>query len=135
MKWIFSGLRSHCQSVCLPKASGSGLECPEGVRAGNCSPHVWAVFQVEPFASLSEAVRSSVPRLLMNREVVGPLAWCPRSRDVVQLGDLVHSVERLVELLGWTEEMKDLVRRETGKVQTAEQDPLRGRPPHCPRAW
>lgn len=72
--------------------------------------------QVEPFASLSEAVRSSVPRLLMNRDMVGTLAWRPRSRDVVQLGDLVHSVERLVELLGWTEEMKDLVRRETGKV-------------------
>ncbi|KAF6334264.1 sirtuin 3 [Rhinolophus ferrumequinum] len=72
--------------------------------------------QVEPFASLSEAVRSSVPRLLMNRDMVGPLAWRPRSRDVVQLGDLVHSVERLVELLGWTEEMKDLVQQETGKV-------------------
>lgn len=84
---------------------------------------MWAVFQVEPFASLSEAVRSSVPRLLMNRDMVGPLAWRPRSRDVVQLGDLVHSVERLVELLGWTEEMKDLVRRESGKVQTAEQGP------------
>lgn len=64
-----------------------------------------------------------MPRLLMNRDMVGPLAWRPRSRDVVQLGDLVHSVERLVELLGWTEEMKDLVRRETGKVQTTEQGP------------
>lgn len=74
------------------------------------------IFQVEPFASLSEAVRKSVPRVLINRDVVGPLAWCPRSRDVVQLGDLVHSVEKLVELLGWTEEMKDLLQRETGKV-------------------
>lgn len=73
---------------------------------------------MEPFASLSEAVRTSVPRLLMNRDVVGPFAWRPRSRDLVQLGDLVHNVERLVELLGWTEEMKDLVQRETGKVQT-----------------
>ncbi|KAM5222777.1 NAD-dependent protein deacetylase sirtuin-3, mitochondrial isoform 5-T5 [Hipposideros larvatus] len=92
-------------------------------------------FWVEPFASLSEAVRSSVPRLLMNRDMVGSLAWCPRSRDVVQLGDLVHSVERLVELLGWTEDMQDLVQRETGKVPTAEQGPPRGCPPHCPRAW
>ncbi|XP_066108623.1 NAD-dependent protein deacetylase sirtuin-3-like isoform X3 [Saccopteryx bilineata] len=73
--------------------------------------------QVEPFASLSEAVRSSVPRLFMNREAVGALAWHPRSKDVVQLGDLVDSVERLVELLGWTEELKDLVQRETGKKQ------------------
>lgn len=90
---------------------------------------------MEPFASLSEAVRSSVPRLLMNRDMVGSLAWCPRSRDVVQLGDLVHSVERLVELLGWTEDMQDLVQRETGKVPTTEQGPPRGCPPHCPRAW
>lgn len=72
--------------------------------------------KVEPFASLSEAVRSSVPRVFMNREAVGPLAWHPRSRDVVQLGDLVDSVEKLVELLGWTEELKDLVQRETGKL-------------------
>lgn len=80
---------------------------------------MWAIFQVEPFASLSEAVRSSVPRLLINRDVVGPFAWCPRSRDVVQLGDVVHSVERLVELLGWREELQDLIQQETEKVQTA----------------
>ncbi|XP_009183437.1 NAD-dependent protein deacetylase sirtuin-3, mitochondrial isoform X1 [Papio anubis] len=72
--------------------------------------------EVEPFASLTEAVRSSVPRLLINRDLVGPLAWRPRGRDVAQLGDVVHSVERLVELLGWTEEMRDLVRRETRKL-------------------
>uniref|UniRef100_A0A2K6L9U9 Sirtuin 3 n=1 Tax=Rhinopithecus bieti TaxID=61621 RepID=A0A2K6L9U9_RHIBE len=89
--------------------------------------------EVEPFASLTEAVRSSVPRLLINRDLVGPLAWRPRGRDVAQLGDVVHSVERLVELLGWTEEMRDLVQRETGKVQTAEEDHPRGCPPHCSR--
>ncbi|XP_038418817.1 NAD-dependent protein deacetylase sirtuin-3, mitochondrial isoform X3 [Canis lupus familiaris] len=72
--------------------------------------------EVEPFASLSEAVRSSVPRLLINRDVVGPFAWCPRSRDVVQLGDVVHSVERLVELLGWREELQDLIQQETEKL-------------------
>uniref|UniRef100_A0A2I2Z0D4 Sirtuin 3 n=1 Tax=Gorilla gorilla gorilla TaxID=9595 RepID=A0A2I2Z0D4_GORGO len=91
--------------------------------------------EVEPFASLTEAVRSSVPRLLINRDLVGPLAWHPRSRDVAQLGDVVHGVERLVELLGWTEEMRDLVQRETGKVQTAEEDHPRGCPSHCSRVW
>uniref|UniRef100_A0A287CVS6 Sirtuin 3 n=1 Tax=Ictidomys tridecemlineatus TaxID=43179 RepID=A0A287CVS6_ICTTR len=57
-------------------------------------------FWVEPFASLSEAVGSSVPRLLINRDLVGPFTWRPRRRDVAQLGDVIHSVERLVELLG-----------------------------------
>ncbi|XP_030893174.1 NAD-dependent protein deacetylase sirtuin-3, mitochondrial isoform X2 [Leptonychotes weddellii] len=71
---------------------------------------------VEPFASLSEAVQSSVPRLLINRDLVGPFAWRPRSRDVVQLGDVVHGVERLVELLGWTEELQDLIQQETEKL-------------------
>lgn len=71
---------------------------------------------MEPFASLSEAVRSSVPRVFMNQEAAGALAWRPRSRDVLQLGDLVDGVKMLAELLGWTEELKDLVQRETGKV-------------------
>ncbi|XP_012930030.2 NAD-dependent protein deacetylase sirtuin-3, mitochondrial isoform X2 [Heterocephalus glaber] len=73
-------------------------------------------FWVEPFASLSEAVGGSVPRLFINRDLVGSFAWRPRSRDVVQLGDVVHSVQRLVELLGWTEELQDLIQRETGKL-------------------
>ncbi|XP_037694213.1 NAD-dependent protein deacetylase sirtuin-3, mitochondrial isoform X2 [Choloepus didactylus] len=73
-------------------------------------------FRVEPFASLSEAVRSSVPRLLINRDLVGPFVSCPRGRDVAQLGDVVCSVKRLVKLLGWTDELQDLVRRETEKL-------------------
>ncbi|KAG8515707.1 NAD-dependent protein deacetylase sirtuin-3, mitochondrial [Galemys pyrenaicus] len=80
------------------------------------SAQLCTVSQVEPFASLSEAVRGSVPRLLINRDLVGPLAGSPRSRDVVQLGDVVQGVGRLVELLGWTAELQDLVQRETGKV-------------------
>ncbi|KAM5318800.1 NAD-dependent protein deacetylase sirtuin-3, mitochondrial isoform 2-T2 [Glossophaga mutica] len=95
--------------------------------------------QVEPFASLSEAVRSSVPRVFMNQEAVQ--SWRPRSRDVLQLGNLGDSVERLVELLGWTEEMKDLVQRETAKqlrgigcAESVGRLPLlasRGRRPGC----
>ncbi|XP_036284385.1 NAD-dependent protein deacetylase sirtuin-3, mitochondrial isoform X1 [Pipistrellus kuhlii] len=72
--------------------------------------------QVEPFASLSEAVRSSVPRVFMNQEAAGSLAWHSRRKDVLQLGELVDSVDRLVALLGWTEELKDLVQRETGQL-------------------
>lgn len=99
---------------------GCGRKVLRAWEGGHCAPHVWAIFQVEPFASLSEAVRSSVPRLLINRDLVGSLARHPRGRDVVQLGDVVHGVKRLVELLGWTEEMRDLIQRETGKVGTAE---------------
>lgn len=76
--------------------------------------------EVEPFASLCEAVRRSVPRLLINRELVGPLAWRPRSQDTVQLGDVVLGVERLAGLLGWTEELRDLMRRETSKLDSGD---------------
>ncbi|XP_052569439.1 NAD-dependent protein deacetylase sirtuin-3, mitochondrial isoform X2 [Peromyscus californicus insignis] len=72
--------------------------------------------EVEPFASLSEAVQKSVPRLLINRDLVGSFAWSPRSKDVAQLGDVVQGVERLVDLLGWTQELQDLIQQETGKL-------------------
>lgn len=72
--------------------------------------------EVEPFASLSEAVGNSVPRVLINWNLVGSLASRPRSRDVARLGDVVRGVEELVELLGWTQDMQDLVQQETRKL-------------------
>ncbi|XP_063142585.1 NAD-dependent protein deacetylase sirtuin-3, mitochondrial isoform X3 [Rattus norvegicus] len=72
--------------------------------------------RVEPFASLSESVQKSVPRLLINRDLVGSFALSPRRKDVVQLGDVVQGVERLVDLLGWTQELQDLIQRENGKL-------------------
>lgn len=85
--------------------------------------HMWVIFQVEPFASLSEAVQKSVPRLLINRDLVGPFALSPRRKDVVQLGDVVHGVERLVDLLGWTQELQDLIQQEHAKVQMLSSSP------------
>lgn len=65
--------------------------------------------QVEPFASLAGAVRSSVPRLLINRDLVGPFAWNRRPLDVVQLGDVVSGVQALVDALGWKQELHSLM--------------------------
>ena len=65
--------------------------------------------QVEPFASLAGAVRGSVPRLLINRDLVGPFAWRRRPQDVVQLGDVVSGVQALVDALGWTQELDALM--------------------------
>ncbi|XP_053923783.1 NAD-dependent protein deacetylase sirtuin-3, mitochondrial isoform X4 [Cuculus canorus] len=72
--------------------------------------------EVEPFASLAGAVRSSIPRVLINRDLVGPFAWQQRSNDVAQLGDVISSVEKLVELLGWTAEMETLIQKEKEKL-------------------
>ncbi|XP_068611145.1 NAD-dependent protein deacetylase sirtuin-3, mitochondrial [Brachionichthys hirsutus] len=65
--------------------------------------------EVEPFASLADAARGSVTRLLINRDLVGPFAWRRRPHDVVQLGDVVDGVRALVDALGWTREVEALV--------------------------
>ncbi|KAM4667322.1 NAD-dependent protein deacetylase sirtuin-3, mitochondrial [Amazona ochrocephala] len=72
--------------------------------------------EVEPFASLAGAVRGSVPRVLINRDLVGPFAWQQRPKDVAQLGDVVSGVQALVELLGWSRELQALVQKEKAKL-------------------
>lgn len=75
--------------------------------------------EVEPFASLSGAVRSSVPRLLINRDLVGPFAWrSRRPHDVVQLGDVVSGVQALSDALGWTQELDALMAAAAEKAST-----------------
>lgn len=71
---------------------------------------------MEPFASLAGAVRSSVPRLLINRDLVGPFSWSRRPHDVVQLGDVVSGVQALVDALGWTRELDALMAAGAEKV-------------------
>ncbi|XP_043099192.1 NAD-dependent protein deacetylase sirtuin-3, mitochondrial isoform X2 [Puntigrus tetrazona] len=66
--------------------------------------------EVEPFASLAGAVRGSVSRLLINRDLVGPFArGSQRHNDVAELGDVVSGVKKLVELLGWKQELEALM--------------------------
>uniref|UniRef100_A0A3Q0RZX5 NAD-dependent protein deacetylase n=1 Tax=Amphilophus citrinellus TaxID=61819 RepID=A0A3Q0RZX5_AMPCI len=72
--------------------------------------------EVEPFSSLAGAVRSSVPRLLINRDVVGPFTWSRRPQDIVQLGDVVSGVQALVDALGWTPELDTLMAASVEKV-------------------
>ncbi|XP_061886439.1 NAD-dependent protein deacetylase sirtuin-3, mitochondrial isoform X2 [Entelurus aequoreus] len=66
--------------------------------------------EVEPFASLAGAVRGSVPRLLINKDLVGPFALRNRRLgDVVLLSDVVSGVQSLVDALGWTQELDALM--------------------------
>ncbi|XP_042332399.1 NAD-dependent protein deacetylase sirtuin-3, mitochondrial isoform X2 [Sceloporus undulatus] len=72
--------------------------------------------EVEPFASLAGAVRSSVPRVLINRDLVGPFAYQPQHNDVAELGDVISGVEKVVEFLGWKEELQELIKKEKAKL-------------------
>lgn len=68
------------------------------------------VLQIEPFASLVNTVRSTVPRLLLNRHAVGPFERVPLRRgDHMELGDLEVTVRRLAEMLGWNSEIEELM--------------------------
>ncbi|XP_028305916.1 NAD-dependent protein deacetylase sirtuin-3 [Gouania willdenowi] len=67
--------------------------------------------QIEPCASLVNTVRSSVPRLLLNRHAVGAFDQVPLRRgDHMELGDLEVTVRRFADLLGWNHEIQDLMR-------------------------
>ena len=69
--------------------------------------------QVEPFASLVSLAHLNVPRLLINREVVGPFRHRrKRSTDVAMTGDLVECVSQLADIAGWKEELDTLVKGE-----------------------
>lgn len=66
---------------------------------------------MEPFAGIASAVDRSTPRLLVNREIVGPFLrrWERRANDIVQRGDIVESVKKLVNLLGWSDSMDAII--------------------------
>ena len=69
--------------------------------------------EVYPFAGLVEEVRKSAPRILINREVVGPFVKRrKRPNDVVVKGDIVEGVRYLARLLGWTEAIEMLLSQE-----------------------
>lgn len=72
------------------------------------------VLQVQPFAGILSEASQSTPRLLINREVVGPFAspWKGRRNDVTLKGDIVCGVKRLVKLLEWDNEMSQIVTEE-----------------------
>ncbi|XP_032062999.1 NAD-dependent protein deacetylase sirtuin-2 [Aythya fuligula] len=87
--------------------------------------------QVQPFASLVSRVPASTPRLLINKEKTGqsdPLMslmgfGCGMDfdsdkayRDVAWLGDCDQGCLELAELLGWKEELQELVRKEHAAI-------------------
>ncbi len=73
---------------------------------------------VMPFASLVGRVRDTIPRVLINREPVGPFQE-PTPRDVLLLGDCDDQVQRLVEMLGWSAEFERI--KMAGREEFAKQ--------------
>ncbi|XP_071954883.1 NAD-dependent protein deacetylase sirtuin-3-like [Antedon mediterranea] len=65
--------------------------------------------QVYPFADIVNSVRSYIPRLLINREIVEPFKSKKRVNDVAREGDLVEGVRKFAQVLGWKKAMDDLI--------------------------
>ncbi|XP_028663560.2 NAD-dependent protein deacetylase sirtuin-2 isoform X7 [Erpetoichthys calabaricus] len=90
--------------------------------------------KVQPFASLISKVPSSTPRLLINKEKAGksdPLMSMlglgsgmdfdseKAYRDVAYLATCDDGCRKLAELLGWKEELEEMVKHEYAKIDSS----------------
>uniref|UniRef100_A0A8C4RLN4 NAD-dependent protein deacetylase n=1 Tax=Erpetoichthys calabaricus TaxID=27687 RepID=A0A8C4RLN4_ERPCA len=83
--------------------------------------------KVQPFASLISKVPSSTPRLLINKEKAACLAWVVAMdfdsekayRDVAYLATCDDGCRKLAELLGWKEELEEMVKHEYAKIDSS----------------
>ncbi|XP_068129219.1 NAD-dependent protein deacetylase sirtuin-3-like isoform X1 [Hyperolius riggenbachi] len=67
--------------------------------------------KIEPFAKIINCVRPNVPRLLMNRDLVGPFKSKPlKSTDVTELGELCDITKKFVKALNWQEDLEELMK-------------------------
>ncbi|GMM57075.1 histone deacetylase [Maudiozyma humilis] len=64
---------------------------------------------VYPFAMLPEEVDKHTPRVLVNRECVGDFKANPRDSDIVLETSADDVAQKLVEELGWEEELQTLM--------------------------
>ncbi|KAG9475687.1 hypothetical protein GDO78_003866 [Eleutherodactylus coqui] len=76
--------------------------------------------EVEPFASLVYAVSSSTPRILINRDPVGPFLDSSDGLSVMELGEVSSGVKHLVHLLGWERDMEELENKNKNFDDTSE---------------
>jgi NAD-dependent histone deacetylase SIR2 len=78
---------------------------------------------VQPFASLPQFASEGVPRVLINKELVGDFGCRPD--DVVVLGDCDEGVRKLADALGWRDELESMWWEVSGKAKEKEAAILR----------
>jgi NAD-dependent histone deacetylase SIR2 len=78
---------------------------------------------VQPFASLPQFASEGVPRVLINKEIVGDFG--SRLDDVMILGDCDEGVRKLADTLGWRDELESKWLEVSGKVKENEAARLR----------
>jgi len=104
---------AECDGLVKPDIVFFGETLPEKFlhnrqlpRAADLAIVMGTSLSVQPFASLPGFCGEGVPRILINKEMVGGLG--SRSDDVLMLGDCDEQVRRLAEALGWLDELEKL---------------------------
>ncbi|XP_069685327.1 NAD-dependent protein deacetylase sirtuin-3, mitochondrial-like isoform X2 [Periplaneta americana] len=65
--------------------------------------------EVYPFAGVADAVQLNIPRLLLNRTVVGTFGF--REHDAILSGDIIESVKCLAVALDWNNDLEEVARQ------------------------
>ncbi|WAR01835.1 SIR3-like protein [Mya arenaria] len=78
---------------------------------------------VQPFAGIIDTVRQNIPRVLFNREAVGPFRFNRRAQDIVAAGDLVDGMVKFASQVGWSEDMKQLITQMEGSFTILNKQP------------
>lgn len=99
---------------------------PQDYAKCDCLIVIGTSLKVYPFSSLVNYVNDECPRLLINREKVGDWAVYDRDedeaklnyRDVFLQGDCDEGCRKLAELLGYKDELQNLIKQETEKFKS-----------------
>ncbi|KAI8613561.1 DHS-like NAD/FAD-binding domain-containing protein [Chytriomyces sp. MP71] len=126
----------RCEGIVKPNITFFGESLPQRFHSmavtdfGTCDALIviGTSLQVQPFAGLINRVTGKVPRLLMNMELVGVEGISSTRgfdfegdrheyrRDALYLGTADSGCEKLAELLGYGDRLKELVKTEHAKL-------------------
>ena len=118
----------RCRGLVKPNITFFGENLPEAffkaipkLKAADVLLVLGTSLCVNPFASLVHQVSKACPRVLFNRERVGPFVAEDEPRNVFVGGDCDEGVLQLVRLLGWEEEFQDVIRRGRKEFQASKE--------------
>lgn len=81
--------------------------------------------QVTPFSDLADTVPDGTPRLLLNRDKVGPFVDCKRKEDFAITGDITTVSRKLLRYFGWESELDDYLDLQKKRANNASWEPTR----------
>ncbi|KAF2966933.1 hypothetical protein GQX73_g6665 [Xylaria multiplex] len=119
-------VRKECGGLVKPDIVFFGEQLPNTFFANATVPReadlvivVGTSLMVHPFAGLPRLARDGVPRLLFNMERVGDFGT--RADDVLYLGECDDGIRKLVDELGWGDELEKMWVELVGKQEAERQ--------------